>query len=133
MLASALLPVVCIATVRAAPVAGLEYPYQSDTVCSDDSQLACGYVGSDSELTANRPTDFVFVISTPGAETVDSVALYLWNEDKQLELNPSRIERIAPGVFQVSGVEFPVSGNWEVRVEFDYLFFQQILIPVVVK
>lgn len=115
------------------PIVSYSHSFHSETVCSDESKSDCAHVGYSKEFQTNSPTEFVFHITTAGADSINSIQLYLWMEESNLGLFSAKVEKIGPGVFLVSDFEFPINGNWEIRAEFDHLLFHQIAIPIVVK
>lgn len=115
------------------PLSNLAFAFQTGTYCSDQTQTVCAHLEFDQEFVANTPFAFVFQLTTPGSEQVESIDLYLWMPEWNQGTAPVKIDKLAPGKFLVSGVSFPIQGDWEVRAEFDLWFFQQIIIPIYVK
>lgn len=53
----------------------------------------------------------------PLAEITDTLKVYLWMPDMGHGSSPTTIEKVAPGLYRISRLEFIMAGAWELRVE----------------
>lgn len=107
--------------------------FHSDTFCSDDSQEACAHIGFNNEFDTTSELEFIFHVTTPGAENIEQVQIYFAMPEMDLVTETLMPEKVGPGKFLVKNIRFSVPGAWEVRAEFNYKLFHQIFIPINVK
>ncbi len=115
------------------PLLALSHNFHSETFCSDETKEACAHIGYDSEFDTQSSFEFVFHITTPGADKIEQVQIYFAQPELDINTEAVIAEKVGPGKFLMKNVQFSAPGEWEIRSEFDYKFFHQIFITITVK
>lgn len=53
----------------------------------------------------------------PLADATGNLKVYLWMPSMGHGSSPTKIEKVAPGLYRISSLEFIMKGDWELRVE----------------
>lgn len=115
------------------PLLAYSHNFHSETFCSDDTKEACAHIGYDSEFDTKSSFEFVFHVTTPGADKIEQVQIYFAQPELDIITDSVIAEKVGPGKYLMKNVQFSAPGQWEIRSEFDYKLFHQIFIPITVK
>lgn len=111
------------------------HTHHSANICSATAPEICAHVGYDTINTSNAASLMLhFMPKSVDPALVTNVKVSLWMPNMGHGTKPVRINRLDSAHIEVTDAYFIMTGNWDIRVDFDYAQgTHQIVIPIEVK